>query len=51
MKYRIAYCIPSLYLAGGMERVITLKTNYFTEHFDYDIYIILTEDRDQEPNY
>ena len=30
-------------MAGGVERVLTLKANYFVEHFDYDITIILTE--------
>lgn len=30
-------------MAGGVERVLTLKANYFAEHFGYDITIILTE--------
>ena len=42
-KIKIAYCIPSLYYPSGMERVLTLKANYFTEHFGYEIHIILTE--------
>lgn len=41
--YRIVYCTPALYMAGGVERVLTLKANYFAEHFGYDITIILTE--------
>ena len=32
---KIAYCIPSLYYPSGMERVLTFKANYFTEHFGY----------------
>ena len=40
---KIVYCIPALYLAGGMERVLTLKVNYFAEHFGYDITVILTD--------
>lgn len=40
---KIVYCTPALYLAGGMERVITLKANYFAEHYGYDITIIITE--------
>ncbi|MBO5548478.1 MAG: glycosyltransferase family 4 protein [Prevotella sp.] len=40
---KIVYCTPALYLAGGVERVLTLKANYFAEHFGYDITIILTE--------
>lgn len=39
----IVFCTPALYMAGGVERVLTLKANYFAEHFGYDITIILTE--------
>jgi glycosyltransferase involved in cell wall biosynthesis len=39
---KIVYCTPALYMAGGVERVLTLKANYFAEHFGYDITIILT---------
>lgn len=42
-QYKIVYCTPALYFAGGMERVLTMKVNYFAEHFGYDITIILTE--------
>lgn len=42
-KYKIVYCTPALYAAGGVERVLTLKANYFAEHFGYDVTIILTE--------
>lgn len=41
--YKIVYITPALYMAGGVERVLTLKANYFAEHFSYDITIILTE--------
>lgn len=40
---KIVYCTPALYLAGGMERVVTLKANYFVEHLGYDVTIIITE--------
>ncbi len=46
-KYKIVYCTPALYMAGGVERVLTLKTNYFAEHYGYDITIILTEGKDK----
>ena len=46
-QYRIVYCTPALYFAGGMERVLTMKANYFAEHFGYDITIILTDGRDK----
>ena len=48
---KIAYCIPSLYYPSGMERVLTLKANYFTEHFGYEIHIILTDGKDKKPYY
>ena len=44
---KIAYITPALYMAGGVERVLTLKANYFAEHFGYDITIILTEGKDK----
>ena len=40
---KIVYLTPALYMAGGVERVLTLKANYFAEHFGYDITIILTD--------
>ena len=44
---KILYVTPALYMAGGVERVLTLKANYFAEHFGYDITIILTEGKDK----
>ena len=35
--------MPALYLSGGVERVLSLKANYFAEQFGYDITIILTD--------
>lgn len=40
---KIVYCIPAIYMAGGVERVLSLKANYFVEHFGYDVTIIITE--------
>ena len=42
-KYKICYCTPALYSAGGVERVVTTKANYFAEHFGYEVIIIVTE--------
>ncbi len=47
LKYKIVYCTPALYMAGGVERVLTLKANYFAENYDYEITIILTEGADK----
>lgn len=51
MSRRIAYCTPSLYIAGGVERVLTTKANYFAEVLGYEIYIILTDGKGKEPYY
>lgn len=50
-KLKIVYLTPALYMAGGVERVMTLKANYFAEHYGYDITIILTEGKDEPPFY
>ena len=44
---KLVYITPALYMAGGVERVLTLKANYFAEHFGYEITIILTEGKDK----
>lgn len=51
MKKKIAYCLPSLYIAGGIERVLSLKANYLAAHPDYEIYLILTDGKDKKPWY
>lgn len=50
-KTKIAYCLPSLYIPGGMERVLTIKANYFADVLGYDIYIILTDGKNKKPYY
>lgn len=47
----LVYLTPALYMAGGVERVLTLKANYFAEHFGYDVTIILTEGKGKSPFY
>lgn len=51
MRRKIVYCIPSLHFPSGMERVLTLKANYFADVLGYKIYIILTDNKDKEPYY
>lgn len=50
-KRKIVYCLPSLYISGGMERVLAIKANYFADVLDYDVYIILTDQKGKEPYY
>ncbi len=50
-KTKIVYCTPSLYISGGVERVLTTKVNYLAEEAGYEIYIILTDGKGKEPYY
>ena len=42
-KYKIVFCTPAIYSAGGTERVVTVKANYFADVLGYDVTIIVTE--------
>lgn len=42
-KYKIVFCTPAIYSAGGVERVVAIKANYFAERLGYDVSIIVTE--------
>ena len=42
-KYKIVYCTPALYSAGGTERVVSIKANFFADVLGYDVTIIVTE--------
>ena len=48
-RIRLAYCIPSLDHSGGMERVLTAKANYLADKLNYDVYIIITDDKGTKP--
>jgi len=41
--YKIVICTPALYSAGGVERVVSVKANYFADILNYDVTIIVTE--------
>lgn len=47
-KYKICYCAPALYSAGGVERVVSFKASYFAEVYHYDVTIIVTEGKGRE---
>lgn len=44
MNKKILYCIESLHNSGGMERVLTTKANYLSEHYNYDVHIALRKE-------
>lgn len=45
---RLLYCIPSLYNAGGMERVISEKVNYLVNLPNYEITVVTTDQKGKE---
>lgn len=47
-RYKIVICTPAIYSAGGVERVVSVKANYFSEQLNYDVTIIVTEGRGKE---
>lgn len=48
---KIVYCIPSCYNSGGMERVLSTKTNYLAEKVGYDVFIVTTGQKGKRPYY
>lgn len=48
-RYKIVYCTPALYSAGGVERIISVKASYFADVLDYDVTIIVTEGKGEPP--
>ena len=47
-KYKICYCAPAIYSAGGVERVVSVKASYFAEVYHYDVTIIVTEGKKRD---
>ena len=46
-NYKIVFCTPAIYSAGGVERVVTVKASYFAEYLGYEVTIIVTEGKDR----
>ena len=46
---KIVYITPSLYCAGGIERVLTAKMNYLAEVMGEEVTVILTDGAGKEP--
>lgn len=46
--YRILYCTSAIYSAGGVERVVSVKANYFAEQLGYDVTVIVTEGKGRD---
>lgn len=37
---KLLYIVPKIKNAGGVARVLSLKANYFSEHFNYEVHIL-----------
>ncbi len=48
---RIVYCIPHLHKAGGMQRILTEKVNYFADVKAYEITIVTTDQMGNPPHF
>ena len=42
-KYKIVYCTPALYSAGGTERVVSAKASFFADILGYDVTVSVTD--------
>ena len=47
-SYKIVICTPAIYSAGGVERVVTVKADYFSKQLGYDVTVIVTEGRGRD---
>lgn len=47
-RKKIIICTPALYSAGGVERVVSVKANYFAERLGYDVTVIVTEGKGKD---
>ena len=45
---KVLYCIKSLHNSGGMEKVLTVKTNWLAEH-GYEVLIVTERQKGRQP--
>lgn len=48
---KILFSTDQIYLHGGLEKVMAEKANYFVEEFDYEVFILTTEQKGKQPCY
>lgn len=46
---KLLYIVPKIKNAGGVARVLSLKANYFTEHFNYEVHILSQNEEEDLP--
>lgn len=42
---KIVYCLPQLYRPGGIERIVSIKANYLADIYNYEVIIIVADQR------
>ena len=48
---KIVYCLPQIYHAGGIERIVITKANYFADVCGWEVTIITTEQKGEASYY
>ena len=46
---KIVYMTYGIHYSGGMERVLSVKANYFAEVLEYEVYIVITDGKGRSP--
>ncbi|MEA4866960.1 Glycosyltransferase Gtf1 [bioreactor metagenome] len=46
---KILYYLPSLYMSGGLERIITFKANYLASKLGHEVVVMTSEQMDKRP--
>lgn len=44
---KLLYVVPKIKNAGGVARVLSIKANYFVEHFNYEVHILSQNEEDE----
>ena len=48
---KLLYIVPKIKNADGVARVLSIKANYFIEHFNYEIHVLSQNETDKLPFY
>ncbi|KRB56890.1 glycosyltransferase family 4 protein [Flavobacterium sp. Root186] len=48
---KLLYIVPKIKNAGGVARVLSIKANYFIEHFGYEVHILAQNEAEDLPFY
>lgn len=48
---KIVYCLHETFLPRGMERILIQKANYWASHYNYEVFIVTTDQQNKSPFY